>query len=289
MRTLKADLERELAENGPDLPVYWGNRNWKPFLTDTLQQMADDGVTHALALFTTAYSSYSSCRQFRENIAEAQAQVGPNAPQVDKIRAFYNYPDFIEANVKQLNAALDQIPAERRADVQIAFTAHSIPLAMAENSRYVSQLEEACRLIAESAHHPNWRLVYQSRSGPPHQPWLEPDICDYMTDLHDDGVNDLIIAPIGFLSDHMEVVYDLDTEARQLADELGMTMIRAGTIESDPMFIKMIRQLIIERMSEAPVRRYLGNYGPSHDVCPANCCLSGRPQMAGKRPMERQS
>jgi protoporphyrin/coproporphyrin ferrochelatase len=203
-----------LEEHGPRLPIYWGNRNWHPMLADTLRQMKNDGIRRALAFFTSAYSSYSGCRQYREDIARAQAEVGPDAPQVEKLRAFYNHPGFVEPNVLNVRAALGQIPEERRAAAQIAFTAHSIPLSMAANCDYEKQLLETCRLVAEGASHERWRLVFQSRSGPPAQPWLGPDICDYLTELKEAGTEDVVIAPVGFISDHMEVIYDLDTEAR---------------------------------------------------------------------------
>lgn len=274
-RALIAALKAELEANGPDLPIYWGNRNWHPFLTDTLRQMAVDGIKRALALFTSAYSSYSGCRQYREDIVRAQAEVGPDAPQVDKIRVFYNHPGFIAPNIENTRAALDQIPAERRSNTPLVFTAHSIPMNMARNSAYEAQLKETCRLVAEGAGHIHWTLVYQSRSGPPHQPWLEPDICAYLNELKANGTQDVVVMPIGFISDHMEVLYDLDTEARQLADDIGLNMIRAATVGTHPVFIQMIRELIVERMSEKPTRRSLGTHGANHDICPVNCCLSG--------------
>jgi protoporphyrin/coproporphyrin ferrochelatase len=275
IRDMIAALQSELERHGPHLPIYWGNRNWHPLLADTLQQMAADGVQKALAFVASAYSSYSSCRQYLEDIVRAQEAVGPAAPQVDKIRVFYNHPGFISANVDCLTAALAQIPAERRAQTHVAFTAHSIPQGMADNSRYVAQLEETGRLVAEAAGATNWQLVYQSRSGPPQQPWLEPDIGDHLQALHENGVTDVVIAPIGFLSDHMEVVFDLDTEARQLAEEIGLNMIRAATVGCHPAFIGMIRELISERLTARPVRLALGAHGPSHDICPLDCCLPG--------------
>lgn len=282
-RALIAALETELAEYGPNLPIYFGNRNWHPMLTDTIQQMANDGITKALAIFTTAYSSYSSCRQYRENISAAQEIVGANAPQIDKIRVFYNHPGFVKANVDMVRQALEAVPAERRANAHIAFTAHSIPDAMARNCRYESQLHEVSRLVAESLGHANWRLVYQSRSGAPNQPWLEPDICDHLEALHLDGITDVIIAPVGFLSDHVEIIFDLDTEAQEVADKIGMNMVRAGTVGTHPKFITALRDLIVERMTDASERPFLGNHGASHDVCPADCCLSGRPVAAKGR------
>jgi ferrochelatase len=272
-RKLIAALREELTLNGPRLPIYWGNRNWHPLLADTLAKMAADGIKNALAFVTSAYSSYSSCRQYLENIAEARNHVGSSAPQIDKLRAFYNHPLFIEANVDCLKAALSAIPESTRASAQIAFTAHSIPQSMAENCNYESQLREAGRLIASGANCESWRIVYQSRSGPPTQPWLGPDILDHLRELKLSGATDVVIAPIGFVSNHMEVIYDLDTEARQLCDEVGLNMVRASTVGTHPLFIRMIRELVLERINPDAGRRFLGAQGAYRDVCPAGCCL----------------
>ena len=272
-RALIAALELELAAHGPRLPIYWGNRNWHPLLADTLTQMAADGVRRALAFVTSAYSSYSSCRQYREDIQIAQAAVGAQAPAIDKIRVFYNHPGFIEPIAESLRAALERIPTERRENAEIVYTAHSIPLAMADNCRYAQQLEEACRIVSALVNHPRWSLVYQSRSGPPQQPWLEPDVCDHLRLLSERGARDVVVTPIGFVSDHLEVLFDLDTEAKQVAAELGLNMQRAATPGDHPRFVRMIRELIEERMSERPARLALGSEGPGHDVCPADCCL----------------
>ena len=280
-RRLIAAIEQELAAQGPRLPVYWGNRNWHPLLPETLGRMTADGVRHALAFVTSAFSSYSSCRQYRENILAAQAEVGPGAPQVDKLRVFFNHPGFIEPMIERTREALQQVPSDRRDRAMLLFSAHSIPLAMAQNSRYEEQLREACRLIAEGAslreragERGNWHLVYQSRSGPPHQPWLEPDINDFLRDRQAGGLShDVVVVPVGFLSDHMEVLYDLDTEVRQLCDRLGINMVRAGTVGTHPRFVQMIRELIEERISAKPKRQALGMLGPSHDTCPQDCCL----------------
>jgi len=276
-RNLIAALQQELDAHGPQLPIYWGNRNWHPFLTDTMQQMADDGVQRALAFFTSMYSCYSGCRQYREDLYRAREAVGESAPAVDKIRMAYNHPLFIDANADCVRTVLEQIPAERRSATQIVFTAHSLPLAMARNSRYEAQLRETSDLVAKALGHENWTLVYQSRSGPPHQPWLEPDVCDYLEEQHAQGVTDVVVAPVGFISDHMEVIYDLDTEAKELADEMGLNMVRAASVGTHPSFIRMIRELIVERMVDRPERRAIGRYPANHDVCPATCCLSGRP------------
>ncbi|MBI2827429.1 MAG: ferrochelatase [Planctomycetia bacterium] len=272
-RQLVEAIEQELKRHGPSLPIYWGNRNWHPFLADTLRQMAADGVRRALALVTSAFSSYSGCRQYRENIEAARQQVGPMAPQVEKLRAFYNHPLFVEAIVDRAAAALAEIPADRRAAAQLLFTAHGLPQAMAATSRYEEQLREASRLVAKALPGSRaWRLVYQSRSGPPSQPWLEPDVRDALRELAGRGAPDVVVVPIGFLSDHLEVLYDLDVEARGVAEGLGLNMVRARTVGTHPRFVGMIRELVVERMEPGSERRACGTLGPSHDVCPDDCC-----------------
>lgn len=273
-RALIAALEVELATQGLQLPIYFGNRNWSPFLADTLREMAAAGVQRALAFVTSAFSSYSGCRQYREDIVRAQVEVGATAPAVAKLRVFFNHPGFILPQVEMLAASLAKVPAERRLQTPVLFTAHSIPRAMADNCRYAEQLREASRLVAEGASHPRWELVYQSRSGPPQQPWLEPDVCARIAELQGKGdLSDVIVHPLGFLSDHMEVLYDLDTEAKALCDRLGVSFHRVPTIGTHPRFVKMIRELIEERFTEHPTRLSLGTLGPSHDVCPEDCCL----------------
>ncbi len=273
-RALIAALRAELDRSGIDLPIYWGNRNWHPLLADTLREMRDDGLQHALAIFTSAYSSYSGCRQYRENIQQAQAEV-TGAPQVSVLRKFYNHPGFIEANADNLKTARAQISAGRRDSAQVLFTAHSIPLGMAKNSDYEAQLLDTCQAVAERAGVSDWKLVYQSRSGAPGQPWLEPDVLDSLRALQAQGVRDVVLAPVGFVSDHMEVLYDLDTEARELCDQIGLNQVRAATAGTHPAFIAGLRDLIVERMTASPVRPALGTRGPNHDVCPVDCCLSG--------------
>jgi protoporphyrin/coproporphyrin ferrochelatase len=274
-RALIDALEGALVSHDVDLPIYWGNRNWYPLLTDTMQQMKHDGIQHALAFFTSAYSSYSGCRQYREDIARAQQAVGEGAPQVSVLRKFYNHAGFIGPNVEHVQAALAHIPVERLAAAQVVFTAHSIPLTMARNSMYESQLLETCRLVADGAGLFDWKLVYQSRSGSPHQPWLEPDILEHLRKLKAEGAQDVVIAPVGFISDHMEVLYDLDTEAQQLGREIGLNVVRAATVGTHPQFIDMICELIIERLTGSDQKSFLGTRGASHDVCPDNCCLLG--------------
>jgi len=277
-RALIAALRNELDAHGIYLPVYWGNRNWHPLLPDTLREMSAAGVKRAITYITSAYSSYSGCRQYREDIAKAQEVVGPSAPQLDKLRVFYNHPLFIEACADRVQAALTQLPATEQADALIVFTAHSIPNAMASGCDYVAQLNETCRLVAERLGRANWKLVYQSRSGPPTQPWLEPDICDFLGQVAaEKSARSVVISPIGFLSDHIEVLYDLDTEARNKCDEVGLPMVRAETVGQHPAFVAMIRELIEERLDPAKPRRALGQFGPRVDVCAADCCPSGRP------------
>jgi protoporphyrin/coproporphyrin ferrochelatase len=274
-RRLIAALERVLEEKGPPLPVYWGNRNWHPLLADTLRRMRDDGIKNALGFVTSAYSSYSGCRQYREDVERARAAVGDDAPRVEKLRAFFNHPGFVGPNVENLRAALGRIPEERRARTPVAFTAHSIPDAMAAGCDYERQLLETCRLVAEGAGRERWRLVFQSRSGPPTQSWLGPDICDYLRGLKESGTEDAVVAPVGFISDHMEVIYDLDTEARRLSEEIGLNMIRAATVGTHPDFVSMIRELILERLDASTPRRALGPLPPRQDACAVDCCLPG--------------
>ena len=283
-RVLIAALRSELDSVGVKLPIYWGNRNWHPLLTDALREMRADGVKSALAFMTSAYSSYSGCRQYRENIAAAQAEMGEGAPKVDKLRVFYNHPGFIEASADRVREALSQLSnAENPKDVHLLVSAHSIPCSMAETSNYEKQLRETACLVAEEAGITNWDLVYQSRSGPPNQPWLGPDILDHLRDLHNREVNNVVVAPLGFISDHMEVLYDLDTEAVNLAKELGMNLVRAATVGTHPLFIRAIRQLVQERLSSEKPKLSVGNFGPNHDVCPANCCPP--PRRADKPPV----
>jgi ferrochelatase len=269
MRELVSLVQAELRAHGPQVPVYWGNRNWHPLLADTIRKMRDDGVKRALAFVMSAYSSYSGCRQYLEDVARAREAVA-GAPQIDKLRLFFNHPGFIEPMAEYVRNALAQLSS-----AALVYTAHSVPVSMAASSQYEAQLQEACRLVSERAGCNEWRLAYQSRSGPPSQPWLGPDISDYLRELHTAGVREVVIAPIGFISDHMEVLYDLDTEARLLCEELGMTLVRAATVGNHPAFVSMIAELARERMGETPPR-WLGNLGPSADVCPPDCCAPPR-------------
>lgn len=273
-RALLGAIRDELRGEGPRLPLYWGNRNWHPFLADALRAMAGDGVRRALAFVTSAYSSYSGCRQYLDDIARARAEVGPGAPVVDKLRVFHDHPGFVEANADRVRDALATLPPSRRDAARIAFTAHSVPSSMAAGSEYVAQLRETCALVSTAVGHEAWALVYQSRSGAPTQPWLEPDILDHLDAVRAEGARDVVVAPVGFVSDHMEVVYDLDVEARERATALGLGFARARTAGTHPAFVRMIRELVLERVAGAE-RRALGARGPRADACAPDCCASG--------------
>lgn len=279
-RALGAALRALLDARGPALPVYWGNRNWQPFLADTVVRMADDGIRRALAFVTSAFASYSSCRQYLDDIARARAEVGARAPVIDKLRLYWDHPGFIEPMVEHTEAALAMLPDDARGKAHLAFTAHSVPRSAAETSDYVAQLEEASGLVASRlrSRHP-WALVFQSRSGPPSQAWLEPDIREHLAALRAQGVTEVVLVPIGFVSDHLEVQWDLDTEAAARARDLGMRLTRAATVGTHPGFVAMIRDLILERRGDAP-RRALGRGGPAPDVCAPGCCPPPAPPAA---------
>jgi protoporphyrin/coproporphyrin ferrochelatase len=293
-RELIAAVEEDLRSNGIDLPVYWGNRNWDPYLADTLRQMAADGIQRAACLVTSAYSSYSGCRQYRENLADAVAEVGPGAPRLDRLRHYFNHPGFIEPMVDATLAALAGLGDAVRHDAQLLFVTHSIPLAMndasgPEGGAYVAQhlsvLDEIVeRVRQETGLRYAHELVFCSRSGPPHVPWLEPDINDRLEELATDGARAAVVVPIGFVSDHMEVIYDLDTEAAATAEKLGLEFARAATAGVDPRFVSMVRDLLVERAAVErglDVRRKaVGARPASWDVCPAGCCANAR----GPRP-----
>lgn len=274
-RALIDALEPELRAHSIDLPIYFGNRNWSPFLGDTIKKMRSDDVRDVLVFVTAAYSSYSGCRQYREDVMRELEALGFDDIRFDKLRVFFNHPGFIEPMAYRVKEALAGLPASRRGRSVVIFTAHSVPLSMARGSAYERQLREASQLVAEGASARRFQLAWQSRSGPPHVPWLEPDILDVIDKLHAEGVEDVVVVPIGFISDHLEVLFDLDVEAQNRAREHGMRMIRIPTVGVDPLFVSMIRQLIEERLAERPERLALGGLGPSHDICPLNCCRDG--------------
>ncbi len=273
-RDLIEALKPALTSRGIDLPIYWGNRNWHPLLPDTIREMRDVGTQRALAILTSGFSSYSGCRQYRENITDALAKVGEGAPVVEKLRGFFNHPKFISANIVRMKEALAKFSDDEQQKLQLFYTAHSIPDSMAENCEYEQQLQEACQLVAEGAElsSDQWRLVYQSRSGRPTDPWLEPDICDALREQHSQGLKNVIVFPIGFLSDHMEVLFDLDEEAADLCNELGIRMVRAATVGVHPDFIAALCDLVEERISGREERAVVGKLPPLPDQCPVDCC-----------------
>ncbi|MFC4608342.1 ferrochelatase [Streptomyces maoxianensis] len=301
-RALLDALRKDFAEHGLDLPVHWGNRNWAPYLTDTLREMVQGGHRRIAVLATSAYASYSGCRQYRENLADALATLeaeGLELPRVDKLRHYFNHPGFVRPMIEGVLESLADLPEEVRAGTHLAFTTHSIPTSAAdasgpvgghgEGGAYVRQHLEVARLIAEAVgeqtgiEHP-WQLVYQSRSGAPHIPWLEPDICDHLEALHGSGAPAVVMVPIGFVSDHMEVLYDLDTEATAKAAELGLPVRRSATVGADRRFAGAVRDLVLERAATErglPAERCaLGALGPSHDLCPVGCCPARAPKPA---------
>ena len=288
-RALLAAIRADLAEAGIDVPVYWGNRNWEPYLADTVEEMRRDGVTRAAVLTTSAYSSYSSCRQYREDLAAAVAVV-EGAPRLDRLRQYFNHPGFLEPAIDATLAALDELPEGARGDARLVFVTHSIPTEMAATSgpdgdAYVAQHRSAAALVADGVAGRVGRemqhdLVYCSRSGSPHTPWLEPDVNDHLEKLAAAGVTSVVLIPIGFVSDHMEVAYDLDTEALATARELGLAATRAATAGTDPRFVAMVRDLLVERAAhergEQVPRTAAGDIGAWREICAAGCCPNPR-------------
>jgi ferrochelatase len=273
-RNLIKGLEAELKKRDIALPIYFGNRNWHPMLADTLKEMAGKGVENVLTFVTSAYSSYSGCRQYLQDIEKAlqEAQVDLN---IDKLRIFYNHPLFIDANVDCVKEGLAHFTPEQLKSLHIAFTAHSIPTAMASTSDYAGQLQKTCDLVAQAVGLTNHKLVYQSRSGPPTQPWLEPDILDHIKSLKQQGVSNILVHPIGFVSDHMEVIYDLDHEAKQLADDLGIDMVRTKSSGNSPKFAELMGSLVQERLQsemDASTEKPCAIGTPLPDVCAPDCC-----------------
>jgi ferrochelatase len=279
-RALIGALRQALLSQGVDLPIYFGNRNWDPLLKDAVTQMKAAGVKRALAFITSAYSSYSGCRQYLGDIEQARAAV-EGAPVIEPLRRFFNHPGFVDACTERVRAAWTELgtslSASQRAEARLVFTAHSIPRSMADTCDYEKQLRANAALIAERLSHPHWDLVWQSRSGPPQVPWLEPDILDHVRSLHARGTPGLVIAPIGFLSDHVEVLYDLDEEARLLCRELGLHMARAGTVGTHPRFVDTIVELVMERVLGAEPRS-VGPLPAWPRECAPSCCP--RPERA---------
>jgi ferrochelatase len=286
-RALIAALRSELDQHGITLPIYWGNRNWHPLLEDTVRKMQQDGVRRAAVYVTSAFSSYSGCRQYQQDMDKARAAVGEGAPELDKLRVFYNHPGFVDALSERVRECLERVPEAARAEARFVFTAHSIPMAMASGCDYVAQLREIAGIVAGRFGRESFDVVYQSRSGPPQVPWLEPDICDHLRALasHADQTQtrDVVVIPMGFVSDHVEVVWDLDHEAQAVAREVGLRLQRAGTVGEHPLFIAMIRELIEERIGKVKTRRTCGGSTARPDRCAPGCCAytPGRPAGGG--------
>lgn len=274
-RALLDALRAEFVRAGLGLPLYWGNRNWHPMLAATLREMRDAGVRRAIAFVTSGFGSYSACRQYLDDIVTARVEVGAEVPVVDKIRHYHDHPGYVLPLADGIRAALATLPAA--GNTRIVFTAHSVPLAMEasagpEGHRYTAQLAETARLVAERAAPAiPYDLVWQSRSGPPRVPWLEPDVNDHLERLAADGVTAVVVSPIGFSSDHLEVVWDLDNEAAGTAGRLGMAFARAATPGLDPRFVAMVRELVTERLEPNAPRQRLGTV-PVWDECPTGCC-----------------
>ena len=278
-RKLIEALESELTKRRIRLPVYWGNRNWTPYLSDTVAEMASDGVQRALAIVTSAYSGYSSCRQYLNDIAAAVHACDADIA-IDKVRPYWNHPGFIEANAANLRRSLDSLVPSQRSSARILFTAHSIPTSMSATSDYELQLRDAARLVmtsllgSDDVTDAGFDLAFQSRSGPPRVAWLEPDVGDALASMRDEGIDTVVVVPIGFISDHMEVVYDLDVEARELAEGLGLTMLRAATAGTHPLFVSGLVDLVEENLDPKRVAVSLGDMGPRPTRCEPDCCPS---------------
>jgi ferrochelatase len=274
-RELIAAIEKDFAAAGVDLSIYWGNRNWAPYVEDAWRQMADDGIEHAYVFATSAYASASGCRQYHEDIARARAAVGGRAPTAEKLPHYFDAPGFVQANADALAAALAELPDDVRNGARLVATAHSIPNAMAavagpEGGAYEAELLAAARAVVDAVVPGRpVDLVWQSRSGPPSVPWLEPDVNDHLRALAAAGERAVVLLPVGFVSDHLEVIWDLDNEARETAAELGLTFVRAGTAGTHPAFVATVRELLEERRAGGPPR--LGTN------CPAACCFVTRP------------
>jgi ferrochelatase len=298
-RAFIAAVEEDFRSTGIDVPVYWGNRNWHPYLADTLGRMREDGVRRAACLVTSAYSSYSGCRQYRENLAEAVAAVGAGAPRLDRLRHYFNHPGFVEPMVDATLSALADLGDAARRDAHVLFVTHSVPESMnatagPDGGAYVVQHRSVAdevgeRVRQETGHRYPTELVFCSRSGPPHVPWLEPDVNDRIEELAEHGVAGVVVVPIGFVSDHMEVLYDLDTEASATAEKAGVEFARASTAGVDPRFVAMVRELLLERAAAErgaePRRPSVGSLGPSWDLCPVGCCPNPRgdkPALCGR-------
>jgi len=246
-------LKTRLAAADRPLPVYVGMRNWHPFLADTFREMRAAGVRRAIGFIAAAQHSYSSCEQYRENVAAARSELRTSGADIDVtyVSSWFDHPLFIAANAAHVREALQRLPDDERGAARLVCTAHSIPVPMAERSRYRQQLEDTARLVARESGMPDWAVVFQSRSGRPQDPWLEPDVCDYLREERQKGLRAAVVAPIGFVCDHIEVLFDLDTEAAQVCRNIGLPMARAEAVNDDPLFLDMMADVVLKTM-----RRY---------------------------------
>lgn len=264
-------LRKELRGRGLDQPLYWGNRNWHPLLSETVQAMAADGVRAAIAYVTSAFGSYSGCRQYMEDIEAARRGV-EGAPLVDKLVPFFDRPGFVEASARGALSALARLPSSVRAEAEIVFCAHSIPLEMSRVSPYVAQLQACASLVADLLGRSRWSLAFQSRSGAPSQPWLEPDILEHLSEVAERAPA-VVLVPLGFVAEHMEVVHDLDLVATDHARHLGLEVARAPTVGRDPGFVSMVGDLLAEKLGLAPAAPGLSDL-VTPDPCPPGCCYA---------------
>jgi ferrochelatase len=272
-------LIRAIAAAGVDVPVYWGNRNWAPYVEDVWRQMAEDGIEHAYVFPTSAYASFSGCRQYHEDVARARVALAadpaaPAGPTAEKLPHYFDQPGFVRANADALAAAIAALPAQVRGSARLVATAHSIPNAMAavagpHGGAYEAELRSAARAVVDlAAPGRSFDLVWQSRSGPPSVPWLEPDVNDHLRALAEAGEQAVVVFPVGFISDHLEVIWDLDNEAQETAAEVGLAFARAATAGTHPAFVTAVRELLAERRAGGEPR--LGT------ACPASCCFVKR-------------
>lgn len=275
VRALLVALAENFGREGPDLAIYWANKYWFPTIEETLAQMADDGIKHAAALVLTPFGSYAGCRAYKEAIERGRGRLGEKAPVVRKLRLFYNHPLFVDAVATRLKEALTEAAEQGVGEIRVAFSAHSLPQAQAAVSPYEHQFAACAELVAKAVGLREYSLVYQSRSGNPASPWLGPDIKEWLITLGKEGFRGAaVVVPIGFVVENLETVYDLDIEARQVAEELGLTFLRATTVGCHPMFIQMIRELVCEVIDPSAPRRALGADGPWPDECPPSCCIT---------------
>lgn len=279
-RELLRALRDRLGARGHDMPMYWGNLHWHPMLDEAVSELVEAGHRRVLVLTTSAFGGYSSCKKYREAIAAAVENSGAEDLVMDKVAAYFHHPGFVNAMIDQLSKVKNQAAD----DAVLLFTAHSVPTASAAGGPYVEQLEEACRLVAEAVGMASWRLVYQSRSGPPQVPWLDPDICDAIEETAAAGNSGVLLAPIGFISDHMEVQYDLDHEAKEKAEELGLGFVRAKTVGVHPAFVDGLVDMIEERIDPGLPRVRLGLLEARPDVCPVGCCPAPKRRPSRPRP-----